>query len=280
MKGRTMRVLETGFVKDFIGLAAEGYRNNWHERNGGNLSIRLAAEEVKSVRNELRPAHDWETCGFRLSGLAGEYFLITGTGKYMRHVAAAPEENIGIIEIDETGERYRTVWGLSGNGRPTSELPTHLLNHESKKAATDGAHRVIYHFHPVNLIALTCVLPLKDAVFTRALWGMISECPVVFPAGVAVLEWMVPGGTDIARATADKMKTFDVVVWAHHGVFCSGPDCLSALGLAQTVEKAAEILVKVIAMRGAKTQGMTGQNLRDMDRVYGLHLPPEFLKDG
>lgn len=28
-------------LKDFIELAKKGYYNNWHERNGGNLSYRL-----------------------------------------------------------------------------------------------------------------------------------------------------------------------------------------------------------------------------------------------
>ena len=101
-----MRVLESAFAKEFISLAAEGYRNNWHERNGGNLSVRLTAVEVDNVKKELRPAHDWEPCGLSVPGLAGERFLITGTGRYFRDVAAAPAQNTGIIELDAAGERF------------------------------------------------------------------------------------------------------------------------------------------------------------------------------
>lgn len=39
-----------------------------------------------------------------------------------------------IIELDEKGENYRILWGLVNGGRPTSELPSHLMNHEVKKA--------------------------------------------------------------------------------------------------------------------------------------------------
>ena len=41
---------------------------------------------------------------------------------------------------------------------------------------------MIYHAHPANIIALTFVLPLTDEVFTRELWEMATECPVVFPS--------------------------------------------------------------------------------------------------
>ncbi|MCA5011341.1 class II aldolase/adducin family protein, partial [Clostridioides difficile] len=75
-----------------------------------------------------------------------------------------------------------------------------------KKEATSGKHRVIYHAHPANVIALTFVLPLEDKVFTRELWEMATECPVVFPDGVGVVGWMVPGGRDIAVATSELMK--------------------------------------------------------------------------
>ena len=41
-----------------------------------------------------------------------------------------------MIELDDKGENYRIVWGLVNGGRPTSELPSHLMNHEVKMLAT------------------------------------------------------------------------------------------------------------------------------------------------
>lgn len=98
------------------------------------------------------------------------------------------------------------------------------MNHEVKKKLTNGKHRVIYHAHTTNTIALTFVLPLDDKVFTRELWESATECPVVFPDGVGVVPWMVPGRREIAVKTAELMKKYDVVIWAHHGMFCSGED--------------------------------------------------------
>ena len=271
-----MKVLEAEFVRGFMRMADDGWQLGWHERNGGNLSYRIRPEEVKSVEEEFARG-EWTAIGTSVPGLKGECFLVTGAGKFFRNISIKPEDSLCIIELDEKGENYRICWGLVNGGRPTSELPSHLMNHEVKKKATDGRHRVIYHAHPANTIALTFVLPLKDKVFTRELWEMVSECPMVFPDGVGVVHWMVPGGRDIAAATSELMKKYDVAIWAHHGMFCSGEDFDLTFGLMHTVEKAAEILVKVRSMQPYKLQTVSPEELKDLARDINVSLPEEFL---
>ena len=272
-----MNVLDAEFVKGFIRMADDGFNQGWHERNGGNLTYRIRSEEVESIKESFEYSREFVPIGTTVPKLAGEYFLTTGSGKYFRNVILDPEDSIGIIEIDDLGENYRIVWGLKNGGKPTSEIPSHLMNHEVKMIATNGNHRVIYHCHTANVIALTFVLPLKDEVFTRELWEMATECPVVFPDGVGVVEWMVPGGRDIAAASSELMKKYDVIVWAHHGIFCSGEDFDLTFGLAHTVEKAAEILVKTLSMRPEKLQTITPQNFRDLAKDFKVSLPDKFL---
>lgn len=271
-----MKVLDTKFVRGFIKMADDGFLQGWHERNGGNLSYRLKEEEIEEVRPRLNNS-EWKPIGTSVPNLAGEFFLVTGSGKYFRNIIVDPEVCIAIIELDNKGENYRIRWGLVEGGTPTSELATHLMNHEVKKLSTGGRHRVIYHAHTTNIIALTFVLPLSDKVFTRELWEAATECPVVFPAGVGVVGWMVPGGRDIAVATSELMKKYDVAIWAHHGMFCSGEDFDLTFGLMHTVEKSAEILVKVLSMSPNKRQTITPQNFRDLAVDFRVNLPEEFL---
>ena len=272
-----MKVLEAEFVRGFIRMANDGWEQGWHERNGGNLSYRMKKEEVASVAEALDTNGPWQEIGTTVPKLAGEYFLVTGSGKFFRNVKEQPEDSLCIIQLDEKGEKYRICWGLTGGGRPTSELPSHLMNHEVKLEVTRGKHRVIYHAHTTNVIALTFVLPLKDEVFTRELWEMATECPVVFPDGIGVVGWMVPGGRDIAVATSQLMKKYDVAIWAHHGMFCSGEDFDQTFGLMHTVEKSAEILVKTRSMRPDKLQTITPQNFRDLAVDFHVELPERFL---
>ena len=276
MEERKMRVLDAEFVKNFIRTANDGWEQGWHERNGGNLSYRIRLEEVEAVKEDFEPK-EWQPIGTTVPKLAKEYFIVTGSGKYFRNVIIKPEDSICIIELDEKGENYRIVWGLVNGGRPTSELPTHLMNHEVKMIATGGKHRVIYHAHPTNIIALTFVLPLEDKVFTRELWEMSTECPVIFPEGVGVVPWMVPGGRDIAVATSELMKKYNLAIWAHHGMFASGEDFDLTFGLMHTAEKSAEILVKMLSMQPNKRQTITPDDFPDLAKDFNVTLPEEFL---
>ncbi|NLY47797.1 MAG: rhamnulose-1-phosphate aldolase [Clostridiales bacterium] len=273
-----MDILKEDFMQGFIDIATEGYKKGWHERNGGNLSYRIKPEEAERIKGCFSYDRPFQEIGRAVPNIGGEYFLVTGSGKYFRNIEKNPSENLAVIEIDEAGEKYRVVWGLSKGGRPTSELPTHLMNHSVKKELTQGRHRIIYHSHPANIIALTFVLPLEDAAFSREIWEMITECPIVFPEGIGVVPWMVPGGCEIAEVTAKLMEKYNVVLWAHHGIFCSEEDFDSAFGLIETVEKAAEILVKVLSMSDGKRQTITAQDIRNVAVAYYVKINEDLLK--
>ena len=137
-----MKILESKFVRGFIKMADDGYQQGWHERNGGNLSYRLKPEEVEMIKPRLNAPGEWTPIGVEVPGLAGEFFLVTGSGKYFRNIIVDPEVCLAIIELDETGTNYRIRWGLVDGGRPTSDLPTHLMHHEVKKNLTNVRHRV------------------------------------------------------------------------------------------------------------------------------------------
>ncbi len=272
-----MNVLDAKFAQGFIRMCNDGWEQGWHERNGGNLSYRMKPEDVEEVKDNFTKEKPWAPIGTSVPELAGEYFMVTGSGKYFRNVILDPEDSLCILRVDEEGENYQILWGLVNGGRPTSELPSHLMNHEVKRRVSSGRHRVIYHAHPANIIALTFALPLKDEVFTRELWEMATECPVVFPSGVGVVPWMVPGGRDIAVATSKLMESYDVAIWAHHGMFCSGEDFDLTFGLMHTVEKSAEILVKLLSMRPDKLQTITPQEFRNLAKEFHVELPEKFL---
>ena len=106
---------------------------------------------------------------------------------------------------------------------------------------------------------------------------MATECPVVFPSGIGVVEWMVPGGRDIAVATSKLMEDHDVAIWAHHGMFCSGEDVDSTFGLMHTVEKSEEILVKMLSMRPDKLQTIQPEDFRNLARDFHVTLPEKYL---
>ena len=270
--------MNTKLKNDFIKICTDGFNQGWHERNGGNLSYRMKQEEVDEIKSELNENAEWRDIGTSVPDLANEYFMVTGSGKYMRNVQLDFEDNVAIIKLNEDGTKYKIVYGLINGGRPTSELPSHLMNLEVLKHRDDGL-RVVYHCHPANTVALTFVLPLNDEVFTREIWEMETECPVVFPKGIGVVEWMVPGGREIGVKTSEIMKEKDVAIWAHHGMFVTGHDFDEAFGLMHTVEKAAEILVKVMSMSNTKLNTINPQDFRDLQEPFNIKLDEKYLYD-
>lgn len=108
---------------------------------------------------------------------------------------------------------------------------------------------------------------------------MATECPIVFPQGVGVVPWMVPGGKEIAVATSKLMKKYDLAIWAHHGIFGAGPDFDTTFGLIDTVEKSAEILVKVLSMTNKKRQTITSPMFRELAKEFKVDLDEDMLID-
>lgn len=273
-------IFDVKVMADYVRMCGDGVTRDWHERNGGNLTYRMKAEEVEACRPYFKAEPgEWVSIGVCAENLKGEYFISTGSGKYFRNVELEPQNNICIVEINEAGDAYRIVWGLEAGGKPTSEFPTHFMNHSVRKRVTNGENRVIYHAHTPNVIALTYVLPLKAEVFTRMLWKSATECCVVFPGGVGVVPWMVPGGADIAKATCAEMEKYDAAIWAFHGMFVSGPDFDTAFGLMHTIEKAAQIAaIALSANKGEKLmQVITDENIRQIGKEFGVTLNEEIL---
>lgn len=275
-----MGVEDLGFVRDFCRMCDDGFNQGWHERNGGNLTYRMTDEQVEEARPNFGEPREWVPMGVRGENLAGSFFVATGSGKYMRNVMGDPRHSIGIVEINGTGDAFRVVWGLEGGARPTSEFESHYMNHCVTAARTGGVNRVIYHAHTPGVIEMSFIVPLDDREFTRRLWKMMTECVVVFPQGIGVVPWMVPGGPEIARASSELMKTYDTIAWAHHGIFGTGPDFDTTFGLVHTVEKAAEIYVAARAANGgsdAFLNDISDQGLRDTCRDFGITINEKFV---
>lgn len=268
------------FMKGFVRLCADGWNQGWHERNGGNLTYRMTDGEVADCRPFFyeNPCN-WIPLGVQADNLRGAYFAVTGAGRYMRNVPLDTAKNVGIVEINAEGDACRIVWGLKDGGMPSSEFPSHFMIHSVRVDVTGGSSRVLYHAHPINVVALTSVMPLDARTITRTLWKAMTECIIAFPKGVGVLPWMVPGGAEIAMATSELMKTYDAVIWAQHGLFCSGTDFDSAFGLMHTIEKASDIYVRARLLNGGGefANTISDEGLRAIARNLGLGINEDFL---
>ena len=253
-------IMTAPFMIEMIRTATNMYDHGWDERNGGNISLMVSEEEVAKYLDLTAVIREIPT-GFDAPTLDGRYFLVTGTGKYFKNVQYAPDVNLGLIRVKDSGRTAELLWGYTDGGQFTSELPAHLMSHAAR-LAVDPDNRVVMHCHPGNLLAMTYVHSLDEKDFTRTLWQMCTECIVVFPEGVNVLPWMLCGTNSIGEATAEKMNTARLVVWAQHGIYGAGKDLDETFGLIETAEKAAEIYMKIAHLPIKQT--ITDEQMRQL----------------
>jgi rhamnulose-1-phosphate aldolase len=267
---------------EIVGRTARDlWLRGWAERNAGNLSYRLTPEDLSGAELKEGP---WRELDAHLPDVAGRSFLLTATGSFFRDLEtlqsrgpeAVPGRDLGVIEVDESGRRYRTVWGYEDGGGPTSELLPHLRIHAARIRTRQHGDRAILHTHPTNLIALTYALPLTTHDLTRLLWEMHTECIVVFPTGCGFLDWRLPGSEEQARATEKVFEKRTLVVWERHGAVAVGPDFKTAFGLVETAEKAAEIYLKAAAL-GPVSRKLSTTQLKALADKFGVEADGEIL---
>ena len=262
------------FMVEFIRTVTNMYDHGWDEHNGGNVSLLLDEAELQEYL-DLARVHRTIPTGFAAPELEGKYFLVTGTGKYFKNVQYEPCKNLGVVRLRDGGRTAELLWGFTDGGKFTSEFPAHMMSHVARMKV-DPENRVIMHCHPANLLAMTYVHSLDERAFTRTLWQMCTECIVVFPDGVNVLPWMLCGTNEIGEATAKKMETARLVVWAQHGIYGAGRDLDETFGLIETAEKAAEIWLKIAHLPILNT--ISDEAMHQLEARFGVRAREGYLQ--
>lgn len=256
-----MKFNEHPVVQELGDLAYTMWNMGWDEKNGGNISYILSEDEIAKLELITTPRN------YELSDIpenvVGKYIVITSSGSNFRLVKDYLDETVGVIKVIPSG--YEIVAGFLNDNKPTSEIYMHLLSHSSR-LKVDPEHRVIVHNHATEISAMTFVHELDEKAFTRTLWGIITECIIVFPDGIGLLPWMVCGNEEIGWATAEKLAYCRIVIWSHHGILASGSSLNDAFGLIETVNKAAKIYMQTFDNR--ITAGITDPQLVELCEYF------------
>ena len=58
-----MSILNVKIVQDYIRMCNDGWLQGWHERNGGNLTYRMKADEVEACKPFFKEPGPWVNMG-------------------------------------------------------------------------------------------------------------------------------------------------------------------------------------------------------------------------
>ncbi len=134
-------ILEAPFVKEMVDVTSNLYRLGWDERNGGNISYLLDEADVSEYLDTKKVIRNIPM-DFDGSALKGDYFIVTGSGKYFKNVAQDPANNLGVLRVADDGQSVDLLWGYTDGGVPTSELPAHLMSHIAR-LEVDPENRIV-----------------------------------------------------------------------------------------------------------------------------------------
>lgn len=180
--------------------------------------------------------------------------LVSGVGGNASVLLPSKEEMLitpagyfkgGVAEGDLV--RVRLDGKVVGQGRPSSELATHLEAYRIRKDV--GA---VVHGHPPNAVALVTA---GIAVPT-----MTPEHAVMIRR-LGVVPFAVPGEAG-AKAVRASLKVCDVVGIRNHGFFSLGPDLHEAASRLEVLEESAKIY-----LAGLQVGGVSGLGKGALSRV-------------
>jgi len=253
-----------------IGEVAEvaGYlwQKGWAERNGGNITINIT-DVIDNTIKDLKPISGVYQIGTQLPNLKGCYFFCKGTNKRMRDLARWPMENGSIIRIKDDCASYEII--ADKVVAPTSELPSHLSMHDYL-IGKGSSYKAVIHTHPIDLVAMTHNPAfLKKDVLSKLLWSMIPETRAFCPKGLGIVPYELPSSLDLANATIEQLKEYNVVMWEKHGVCAVGENIMEAFDMIDTLSKSAQIYLTAKSM-GFEPTGMSDEQMDELKVAFNL----------
>jgi len=153
----------------------------------------------------------------------------------------------GVAEGDIV--RVSLKGGVVGKGRPSSELPTHLLAYRTRKDVT-----AVVHGHPPTAVALiTAGVPIP----------VMTPEHAVMVRSLATVDFAPPGELG-AQAVKDSIKRCDVVGIRNHGFFSLGNSLHEAASRLEVIEESAKIF-----LAGRQVGGVSGLGSNELEQIRG-----------
>jgi L-rhamnulose 1-phosphate aldolase (EC 4.1.2.19) len=105
----TANMIDSWFVKAMVKATTDCWDKGWDERNGGNISLRLTDDDIAPYLAGIREPRRLPMTE-PLPAIAGQSYIVTGTGKFFRNVQLDPENNSASC----ASERTAVIWKCCG----------------------------------------------------------------------------------------------------------------------------------------------------------------------
>ena len=243
------------------------------EAGAGNISASIAAgADELGLTDRFPQARPGTELPLPAPALAGRTVLVTGSGCRLRDVADSPEANVSAFVVDEggaTGTWY--THPQRAYERPTSEFNSHLAVHDDQVARRGVDFQAVIHAQPPYLVQLSHIRDIRTTrEFNRRILRWEPETIVQLPAGIEVLDFMVPGSQTLMENNVRALRDHVIVLWSKHGIMVrSDASPLAAVDKVEYAETGAMYEVRNL-MTGGLGQGVTDAELHAVVRAFDV----------
>ena len=248
------------------------------EAGAGNISVSVTADaDELGLAEHLPQAHPGTKLPLPAPALAGRTVFVTGSGCRLRDIAGAPEANVSAFVIDDGGATG--TWYTHPKReylRPTSEFNSHLAVHNDQVERRAVGFQSVIHAQPPYLVQLSHIKAIRSTKeFNRRILRWEPETIVQIPAGIEVLDFMVPGSQTLMENNVRALRDHVIVLWSKHGIMVRSDDSpLAAVDKVEYAETGAMYEVRDM-MAGGLGQGVTDDELRAV--VEAFEVPTDLL---
>ena len=239
------------------------------EASAGNISVCVAWDLAVTERFPITEQIELPAPA---PALAGRWILCTGSGRRLRQLGRDPEAGIGVVLVHADG----STGTLHTSPRRrfdhlTSEFNSHLGVHQDQVARRGIELHAVLHAQPPYLTYLSHIPAYRDdALMNAAIMRWEPETVVALPGGIRVLEFMVPGSTEMMAANVAGLRDANITLWSQHGVMArSDRSVLHALDRIEYAETGAKYeYLDIVA--GHCAEGLTRDQLTRVSRTFSV----------
>ena len=204
--------------------------------------------------------------------LAGATIIVTGSGRRLRDIQAAPTANLACIRIEHGGRTGKLFTAPDCQfRRVTSELNSHLAVHHDQMRTRDIQFNAVLHGQPVYMTFLSHLEAYQDEKYLNShLLRWQPETILIFPQGIGIVPFMLPGSAQLTIETMLALRSHDLVIWSQHGVMARADDSiLHALDLVEYAETAANYEILNL-ITGDLSPGLSRDDIRLISEQWNI----------
>jgi len=205
-------------------------------------------------------------------GLAGMMLIVTGSGRRLSDVAAAPLANLATILVEPGGKMGKLFTSPQARfERVTSEFNSHLAAHNDRMRSSEVALHTVLHAQPIHLTHLSHLTEYQDEKYlNQHLLRWQPETILNLPEGIGIIPYILPGSAQLVVETKISLREHRIVVWARHGVMARADNSIfHASDLIEYAETAAHYETLNL-LTGQKGGGLSPEEIREICKSWNV----------